>query len=115
MKRIINYLVIIFILFMFIPSVNAKGVTIDSVEVDSKSNGAKILEDATVEDLSISFNVNFVEKNDFIKYKIVINNSTDENYIISESKNSSDYIEYIYEYDNKIIEKKQKEYYVRHY
>ena len=108
MKRIICFSIIIALLC--IPHVYAKGVSIESIEIDSKSDNTEVVEDATIEDLKIKLNVNFVEKDDFIKYKIMINNTTDKDYLIEEKENDNDYIEYLYEFDdeNKMIEKNKK-------
>ncbi|MBP5678834.1 MAG: hypothetical protein J6X28_03290 [Bacilli bacterium] len=109
MKKIIRVFLLL-LLFLGTTPVYAKGVSIESITVDSKSNNTVILEDATIENLTVKMNVNFVLKEDYIKYKIIINNDTDKDYIMDENKNKSEYIDYIYEYDdqNKIIESHKK-------
>ncbi len=94
---------------MFIPRVNAKNVSIEKVEVDSKSN-ENISENTSINGLSMIFNVDFFAQNDFVKYKIVMNNPTEKDYFFSKNISNSDYIEYIYEFDdnNEIIEKNKR-------
>ena len=84
-------------------------VCIESIKLDSKSEKAEIM-DAKESELLIDFDIIFHELNDYAKYKIVINNTTDEDYIIDENKSQSEFVKYEYEYDDNsgIVEKNSK-------
>ncbi len=109
-----NYLKVLFIFllsFIFVSNVYAaENVSIESITLDSKSDNAEEINDASYEALSIKFNIKFYEVDDYVKYKIIINNSTNMDYEMSENKSNSEYIKYEYSYDdeNTIIEKNKK-------
>ena len=111
MKKLI-ILFITIITLLFIPNVYAEDVSIESIALDSKSDTTTIVNEATFSNLKINFDVKFIKKDDFIKYKVVINNKTNEDYEITDTKNTkeSEYIKYEYSYDdnNKIVEKNKK-------
>ena len=111
MKKLI-ILFITIITLLFIPNVYAEDVSIESIALDSKSDTTTIVNEATFSNLKIHFDVKFIKKDDFIKYKVVINNKTNEDFIITNTKNNneSEYIKYEYSYDdnNKIVEKNKK-------
>ena len=113
MKNYLKTLLVLFLAFIFIPNVFAKeNVSIESVTLDSKSNNTVIINEATYEGLSINFNIKFSEVKDYAKYKIVINNQSNEDYEITEGSNfnNSEYISYEYSYENnrKIVQKNSK-------
>ena len=110
MRKIFISLIIVLLGIMFLPVYAAENVNIESIELDSKSDTTEIITDASYSGLSIKFDLKFKEVNDYIKYKIVINNPTNEDYELSENNNNSNYIKYEYSYDdgNKIIEKNKK-------
>ena len=88
-------LLLILLTFLFIPNVYAaNNVVIESVTLDSKSDNTEIVNEATYQNLSIKFDIKFNEVNDFAKYKIVINNQTNEDYEISEVNPNSQYVTY---------------------
>ena len=94
-------LFIIILNVIFLTNVQAKdGVHIESVELDSKSDTTEILQDATYEDLTVNFEVDFKQLDDYVKYKIVINNTTNDDYKINKDSSKSEYISYEYNYDN---------------
>lgn len=99
--RNIKYLLFTILVCLFaIPNVFAKGVVeIKSIELDSKSENAAINSEPTFNGLKMDFDVSFKEKNDFVKYKVLIKNDTDIDYKISNdtSFNTSEYITYTYE------------------
>lgn len=111
-KHLIKYLLIFIFSFAFITNVQAKDINIETVTLDYNAGGVVINEDPFIDNLSIKFNLKFRNKGDFVKYKIVINNASNEDYEISEKDNlnTSKYIKYIYSYDeqNKIAEAKKK-------
>ena len=60
MKKIINIMFIITLLFLFIPNVYANNaLKIESIELDSKSDSTEIINDLSFNDLSINYDVQF--------------------------------------------------------
>ena len=110
MKKTIISLILFIFIFMVVPVHAVNDVSIESIDLDSKSDTSVIVEEAIANNLSIKFNVKFTEVNDYVKYKIVINNKSNIDYMISENKSNSEFIEYEYSYDdnNKIIENNKK-------
>ena len=115
MKKIIRYFIYIFILTIFITleNVNADGnISIESVTLVDKTETVSELSLPNVKDLSIGFDLSFVNVNDSAKYKIVIDNPTDKTYEISKesSFNSSEYLSYNYEFENdsNVVKKNSK-------
>lgn len=100
MKRLIYIsFVVLFILFINI-NVNAEEVKITGIEFDSKSDGVIINKEASFDNLNIYTDVHFTELNDFIKYKITINNKEDEDFKLDVSKfRDSEYLDYIFDSD----------------
>ena len=111
MKKLTIVLIAI-LTFLYIPNVYAEDVSIESVTMDSKSDTTTVINEATFSNLKINFDIKFQNKDDYIKYKVVINNNTNEDYIITNTKNNNEskYIKYEYSYDdnNKIVEKNKK-------
>ena len=100
MKKI-GMILLIILTMCFMPKVYAEeGVAIESVSLDSKSDDAVIVSDATFDGLSLKFDIRFDDINDFVKYKLVIKNSTDTSYELTESTSSSSYITYEYSYED---------------
>ena len=111
MKKITFLIMVTFItLLLNIPVINAAGndIAIKSVELIEKSTNTVELENAKFEDLNVWFKLKFFELNDNAKYKIVIKNSSTEDYLVN---NNSDeftdetYIDYefIYEDNDNIV------------
>ena len=111
MKKIAQLIMIILItLFFNIPLIRAaeNDIEIKSVELVEKSTNTIELENAKFEDLDVWFKLKFFELNNNAKYKIVIKNSSTEDYLVN---NNSDeftdekYIDYkfIYEDNDGII------------
>ena len=100
MKKIKLLLFILFINVLFIPIAFAEGeVKIKSIELDSKSTDTIVKSEPTFSGLEMNFDLSFKNPSDYAKFKIVIENTTDENYTISEdtSFNKSNYLTYTYE------------------
>ena len=115
MKKISKFLLLIIIMtFSFtISNVYAEEkITIESITIDEKSDTATELSKPTKDGMNIGFDLSFAQVNDYVKYKVIINNPTNEEYQIEkEAKfNSSDYLTYKYEFDNNsnIIKKNSK-------
>ncbi len=105
MKKI-KYVLFAILIMVFMPKVYAaEGVAIESVTVDSKSDSAVIVSPATFDGLSLKFDLKFNDINDYIKYKIVIKNTTSTDFELTESSSSSEYITYEYGYEdgNKVL------------
>ncbi len=118
MKKI-GYLVLIIVLsFVFVSNVYAKDkVEIKSIELDSKSPSTRILNDVTTDGLEISFDLGFVNVDDYAKYKIVLKNNTNEEYTIAEdiAFEESDYIGYTYEINGKLLPNDEQTVYLNIY
>ena len=101
--------IIIFLSFIFIPNVVAKEeVYIEEISLDSKSETC-IKSDVNFNGLNVSFDVKFQTLGDFVKYKIIINNSSSEDYELNLNNNSiSDYISYEYDSEDNIIKANEK-------
>ena len=110
MKKIVISIIMFLLAFMVTPVYAVDDVSIESIELDSKSDTSIIVEEATASNLSIKSNVKFTEVNDYVKYKVVINNKSNKDYMLSENKSKNEFIEYEYSYDdnNKIVEKNKK-------
>ena len=94
MKKILPLFFLV-LFFLFIPIVFAEGnVIIDSISVDSKSEDATIVNEATYDGLLINFDVKFKNVDDFVRYKLVIVNQSDEDYGINVNFDNSEYISY---------------------
>ena len=111
MKKIIN---ILLITILFIPvMVNAETcendkVYIDSISIDKNSNVNEI-EEATAKGKNINLTLGMSEVGDNIRYKIVVKNDSNEDYILDKNSIniSSKYMDYIIESDdNNIVKKK---------
>ena len=115
MKKIAKFLSLIIILtFSFtISNVYAEEkITIESVTLEEKTDTTTELSKPTKDGMNIGFDLSFAQVNDYVKYKVIINNPTNEEYQIEkEAKfNSSDYLTYKYEFDSNsnIIKKNSK-------
>ena len=115
MKKIVKFLLLIIVItFSFtVSNVFAEEkIAIESITIDEKSDTATELSKPTKDGMNIEFDLSFAQVNDYLKYKVIINNPTNEEYQIEkEAKfNSSDYLTYKYEFDNNsnIIKKNSK-------
>lgn len=100
---------IIVLLFICIFSYNVvfaeDTIKISSIDIEDISDNTLINKEPQVNGLSFSSDATFFEVNDFIKYKITVNNPTPEDYILSNDTKFSDnnYIKYKYEVDGDSI------------
>lgn len=104
MKRVIKLFILLLVL---IPTlVLAKdNVEISKVELVDSTEDLE-LEDPTYKGLETNFNIKFNKVNDYVKYKITIDNSTNKDYELSLNDFSkSEYINYDYELNNKVLSK----------
>ena len=109
MKYYFKLFLIIILSFIFIPNVVAKEeVYIEEISLDSKSETC-IKSDVNFNGLNVNFDIKFQTLNDFAKYKIIINNSSSEDYELDLKNNSiSDYISYEYDSADSIIKANEK-------
>ncbi len=76
-------------------------VSVESIEVIETSSDDVSIKDIEADGLLINLDIEFLELNDYAKFKIVINNPTDTDYEISKENifSKSDYITYEYKYE----------------
>ena len=90
----------------------AKDVTIESIELVDKSTAVTELSEPTVKGLNVSFDLSFSDLDDFAKYKIVLDNPTNEDYEVAKENEfkTSEYLQYTYEFDKdtNIVKKNSK-------
>lgn len=99
MKRVLQ---LIIICILFIPLlVNAETcdndkVSISSITVDDKSDNVEEINEANVEGKDVNLNLNMSNVGDNIKYRIIIKNDSNDDYLLNKNsiKVSSDYIDY---------------------
>ncbi len=101
------------VVIMLMPNVYAaKDVTIESIELVDKSTAVTELSKPTVKGLNVSFDLSFSDLDDFAKYKIVLDNPTNEDYEIAKESEfkTSEYLKYTYEFDKdtNIVKKNSK-------
>ena len=103
----INFILLI-ILFLIPSIIKAETCDNDSIKLisiylEEKSEGITELEEATIENNKIKVNIKILELNDYIKYKLVLKNESDQDYNLDNSiSNSDDTISYtILDVDNK--------------
>jgi len=96
MKKALSFLIVFLLSFCVI--VNAESsAEISSIEIDSKSDEVEEIDEASFENLNINLSVRVYEKDDYIKYKIIVKNLSDEEITLDNSSlglKDSDYITY---------------------
>lgn len=114
MKKI-KLLLVLFLGVFLIPNIcyAADDVYIESVDVLEKSDNTEVVTPASFSGLNINFDVKFVEKDDYILYKVVVVNNSNKPYRITNTNKfkSSDYIRYDYIFNNNgnIVKAKSKQ------
>lgn len=109
MKKLF-YLVLVMILSLAFVPVHAATEDIEITSIDLVEHGgiAREVTKATAEGLNVNFNVKFYNKDDYVKYKVIIKNTSKDSYELSNQTNfnKSDYIEYKFEFekDNKVVD-----------
>ena len=106
-------LLALFFCLLFISNINAKeDVYIEEVTIEENSTTAVEENTPVIDGLKIKFDVTFNNLNDFIKYKVVIVNNSNNDYEIdtSTSFKDSDYIkyDYIFNNDSKIVKRNSR-------
>ena len=105
-KKIFNITIYLLLLFsIFMPNVYAEEkINIESATLVEKSEDVIEFGKPTIDNMSIGFNLSFIKINDYAKYKVIISNDSNKDYYLDNEKefSSSDYIKYIYEYEDNI-------------
>ena len=99
MKKISYFLLLI---VLFIPLlVNAEAcdndkVSISSITIENKSDNVEEINDANVQGKNVSLNLNMSNVGDNIKYRIIVKNDSNKDYLLNKNsiKVSSNYIDY---------------------
>ena len=110
MKKIIMSIVLMILILPVL--VNAEeckpdSIKIKSIELNSKSEDAQEINSPTFDNNNLNFDLKMYDLNDYVEYKIVVKNTSDEKLIFDANSlnKDSDYIEYqaIYKDDSKEI------------
>ena len=98
MKKIFTIFIIIILVLSYKIVYADNSVSITNIEVDDISDNTIINNIPTINGLSFSMDVTFFEINDFIKYKIEIENDTNEDVTLNNNKlfDTNDHIEYTF-------------------
>ena len=101
MKKVGLLFLILIISIPAIVSAQAEGVSIKSIELVEKSTGATELASPRHEGLEVFFHVKFKELQDKAKYKVVIENTSDNQYEITTTNNfdGREYMTYTYSFE----------------
>ena len=99
------------LVFLFIPmtvfaeTCNSDGITINSIEVIEKSEGTKELSAAKAHGSNLDLDISFTREKDYIRYKMIIKNNTEDDYILNESMVNKKYnnVSYDFETDSKLV------------
>ena len=106
MKRLIVLLIILLIPFnVFAETCDPSGITIQSIEMIGKSDGSNELNSATANGTNINLDISFTKVNDYINYKLIIKNNTEDECVLDESMFNKNYknVEYKISTSNKTI------------
>ena len=95
---------LLFLMILVPVNINAKeAVEITSISIEEKTDGVTINNEASYEGLKVNFDVAFSNVDDFIRYKVIVNNSTDKDYQITsntDNLNKSEFIKYFIHFDS---------------
>ena len=109
MKKTIYLIFVMLLSLMFVPVHAAtEDIAIESIKMVEHGGIAREVTPASAEGLNVKFDVKFYNKDDFVKYKLIIKNTSKDSYELSDQTNfnKSDYIEYKFEFenDNKVVD-----------
>lgn len=107
-------LLILFLGIFIIPNIcnAANDIYIDSVDVLEKSDNTEIVTPASFSGLNINFDIKFVDKDDYVKYKVLVVNNSKKDYKITNTTKfkEGDYIKYDYAFTNSnVVKAKSKQ------
>ena len=105
MKKILTLIVLIVLIFSYVVVYADNNISITNIEIDDISDNTLVNKDPTVDGLSFSVDTTFFEVNDFIKYKIEVENSSSDDLVISDDLKfkGNDYITYDFKMDGESI------------
>ena len=106
-----KYLKYILLLLLLIPTIvlaKVNVVEVTSIELEEKSPNVEIIDETVIEGSNLSFNNKFYEVNDYIKYKVVIKNTSGEDIDIVKTKDSIQTKYFLYDADMGSIKKIKK-------
>ena len=97
MKKLILLLILFIPFLVLAEDCDISKITISSIEQVDINGNTKVISEPTIDGKSISLDLKMYEVGDSITYDLVLNNASDEDYMIDENtfKSDSDYIEYI--------------------
>lgn len=99
MKKIIIPIVLVLLIIPFMvyaETCDTSKITVSSISVDSNSDSTEELEQATVDGKSINLNLSMSEVGDYIQYKVLVKNESNDDFLLNDKSFSieSDYIDY---------------------
>ena len=98
-----SYLIFtIFVSILMIPFVFAESISIKSIDLLEKSETATVKSEPTFSGHEINYDLSFENLNDYVQYKIAIENSTDKDYSINMNDKISNYVSLEYSPDQVI-------------
>ena len=107
MKKFILMLLVILLMpaTVLAETCHADGITIESIETIEKSEGTKELSSAKANGTYMDLDISFTREKDYIIYKIVIKNNTENDYVLDEAMFTKNYnnVSYKFETDNKLV------------
>jgi hypothetical protein len=107
MKKFILMLLVVLLMPVTVlaETCHADGVTIESIEMIEKSEGSKELSPAKANGTSMDLDISFTREKDYIIYKVVIKNNTENDYVLDEAMFTKNYnnVSYKFETDNKLV------------
>ena len=105
MRKILLFIITILIFIPTFVFAEDNSVVIESITMIDKSPTASELSPAKADGTSIDLDISFAKVNDYIKYKLVVKNNTDDDYVLDESMFIKKYtnVSYTFETDNKTV------------
>ncbi len=103
--------IFLLILLLMTPTFVFAKDNVEITRVDLLDNSEDVvIEEPTFRGLETNFNIKFNEVEDFVKYKIIIDNDTNKDYELSLNNdfNKSEYINYKYEVDSQVLKANSK-------
>ena len=98
MKKLLMLLIVCILVFSYTLVYAEDSISITNIELEDISDNTIINSEPTVNGLTFSIDVTFFEINDFIKYKLEIENDTNEDVTLNSNKlfDNNDYIDYTF-------------------
>ena len=108
MRKILLFIITILIFIPTFVFAEDNSVVIESITMIDKSPTASELSPAKADGTSINIDISFAKVNDYIKYKLVVKNNTDDDYVLDESMFTKKYDNFSYQFEteNKTVKAK---------